>query len=940
MKIIIRFIIAIVCFTQTYLFAQTNQTPLHQKLPQDKNVIIGKLPNGLSYYIRSNQKPEKRAIFYLAVNAGSILETEDQVGLAHFTEHMGFNGTKQFPGNTLVDELEKKGIVFGREINAYTSFDETVYYVYLPTDDSVLFDMGLKILDGWAFGMLMTEQEIDSERGVIIEEWRTRGGAGDRMRETTLPIELKGSQYVNRLPIGTLENLQQFKYASIRNFYKRWYRPDNMAVVIVGDFDANEMEKMVVDFFTMNDAPTTPLNRKLYSIPNNKKPLIAIATDPEATNTQFTINYKQQKTETHTLNDFRRDLCRYLFTNMLSARISEIAQEKTAPFKYGYSYYRNYWSRSNEAFTNYYNCIEGKSLETFEIALTELQRIKQHGFTQTELERAKNTLLNQYEKRAKEESKKDSRAFANIYGSNFLKNTPIVSDADYYALTSKLLPNIKVEDVNSLIKQWVSDKNITVNYTQPQKEGLSVPTENDFLQLFEKAKKIQTTPYVDQTSDLPFLAKEPKVGKVVKRTDNKEFDYTELKLNNGATVVVKSTDFNNDQIVFSASSFGGISLYPDEKVLNASYAATVIRDCGIGNYDPIMLNKFKSGKNFSVSPWISTYSEGINGSSSVKDLETFMQHLYMIFEAPRKDQNILDKKIKTWKADIETQKNSPDFQFSVKLAQSKFPNDKRNITHLTDSDLEKMNLDEMYIIFKERFSNASDFTFYFVGNIDIESFIPWIEKYIGSISSTSKQEKWIDRSSPFAKGIKDETLFAGIGEKAKFSIATQLDFDWNDKDRMAIRLLNNIVRIKLTEDIREKLGGTYGTSFSLSPSRIPTPKISMNIHLGCDPTRVEELTTAIWGVLDEIIAHGSSEIDLNKAKIQLIRAKELALKNNQNWLYDLAQYYNYQDSILSLNDYQTAVESISIEDIKKVAAYMKHNEYIRIILLPLSMKKE
>ncbi len=940
MKIFSKAIVAIVCFTQTFIIAQPTNINVNQKLPQDTNVKIGKLPCGLTYYIRSNHKPEKRAIFYLAVNAGSVLETEDQVGLAHFTEHLGFNGTKQFPANSLVDELEKKGIVFGREINAYTSFDETVYHVTLPTDDSVLFNMGLKILDGWAFGMLMTSTEIDKERGVIIEEWRTRGGAGERMQKITLPIELKGSQYVNRLPIGTLENLQKFPYSSIRSYYKTWYRPDNMAIVIVGDFNANEMEQMVLDFFTMNNAPATPLNRPLYNIPDNKAPLIAIATDPEATGTQFTINYKQKKTETVTIADFRRDICYSLFTGMLNARISEIGEQKTAPFKYGYSYYGDYWSRTCASFSNYYGCKEGKGLETFELALTELQRLKQHGFLQTELNRAKIELLSQYEKQAKEESKKDSRRFANQYGGNFLEHTPIVSDKEYYNVASQLLDGISLEEVNNLIQQWISDKNITLNYTQPKKDGLSVPTESDFLQLFEKVKNTQTTAYVDEISNLPFLVKEPVAGKVVQRSDNKEFGYTELTLSNGAKVVIKPTDFNNDQILFAASSFGGVSLYPDDKVLNASFAASVIGDCGIGNYTPIMFNKYMFGKNFSVNPWISNISEGISGSTTVKDLETFLQNVYMIFEAPRKDQNVLDKKIDAWKTDIQTQKNSPDFQYGITLAKLKYPTDTRSIIYLKEEDLANMNLDEMYAIFKERFSNAGDFTFYFVGNIDIEKIIPWIEKYIGGISSTPNREKWMDRSTPFATGIVNETVYAGIGEKAKFNICTNCNFDWNDKDRLAISLLNNIVKIKLTEDIREKLGGTYGTAFSLSSSKFPQTKIDMNIALGCQPTRADELTTAIWGVLDQLIANGPTEIDLEKAKTQLIRAKEIALKNNGNWLSALNQFYVLNEPLLSLEDYQKAVNALTIHDIKKVAAYLSHDEYVRVVLLPISMKKE
>jgi zinc protease len=917
---------------------------LNTPLPVNENVKIGKLDNGLTYYIQANQKPENRAMFYLAVNAGSVLETDDQVGLAHFAEHMGFNGTKQFPGNSMIDQLEKRGIVFGREINAYTSFDETVYHVTLPTDDEELFDMGLKILDGWAFGMLMTGEEIDKERGVIIEEWRVRGGARDRMRDKTLPIELKGSQYAQRMPIGTLENLQQFKYSSIRNFYKTWYRPDNMAIVVVGDFDAEKMEKMVIDYFQMNNKPTTPLNRPYYSIPDNKEPLIAIAADPEATSTGFILNYKQPGTKTETVADFRRNLAYSLFTSMFSARISELGESKTAPFQYGGSYYSTYYSRVNDAFRVSFTAKENKGLETFELALTEIKRLQQHGFLQTELDRAKEQLLSRYERSAKEESKRETRSIAFSYGSNFLRNNPISSAQYNYELAKALLDGnavteITLEEINKIINQWIKNEDITINFTMPEKKDMKVPAEKDFLTLFEKVKKLNTTPYVDNVVTLPFLAKEPKAGKVEKRIYNEKFDYTELLLSNGATVVIKITDFKNDEIMFNAYSKGGTSLYPDNKLLNAQYAVSVVSNSGIGNYNPTELKKFMAGKNFVVYPRINPLDEMMAGNSTIADFETFLQYVYMLFEAPRKDREVFEKNIDSWKTSINSRKNSPDYQFSIFNYYLKYPNDKRNIVQLEEKHLKMMNLDEMYTIFRERFSNGNDFIFYIIGNIDMKKHIPLIEKYIGGIPSTEKKEQWIDRSPEFTKGVVDKTLYAGIGEKTQVSIATEMPFDWNDKDRLCVTMLGNIVKIKLTEDIREKLGGTYGTSFSLSPYKEPKQEITMNISLGCEPTRVDELTQAIWDVLDEIIKNGPSEIDIDKAKKQLCSRREVAVKENSSWYFWLNGLYKYGDKLLTLEEYKEQVNAITVEDLKKVAKYLQHDQYVRAVLLPEGMKR-
>ena len=937
MRIIKLTFTSIICFVGLALTAQNLN--LNQILPVNPKVKIGKLDNGLTYYIQANQKPENRAVFYLAVNAGSVLETEDQVGLAHFAEHMGFNGTKQFPGNSLIDQLEKKGIVFGREINAYTSFDETVYYLTLPTDDEELFNMGLKILDGWAFGMLMTEEEIDKERGVIIEEWRVYRGAQDRLQKKTLPIELKGSQYAERLPIGTLENMQQFKYSSIRNFYKTWYRPDNMAVVIVGDFDPEKMEKMVIDFFEMNDKPTTPLNRPYYSIPDNKEPLIAIATDPEATNTILTLNYKQPKQKTETIGDFRRNLTYSLFSTMFNARLSELSEKKTAPFQFGFGFYSSYWSRVNDAFRIYVYAKENKGLQSFEIALTEIKRLQQHGFLATELERAKEELLSRYERSAKEESKQESRSIASSYGSHFLRNNPIPGAENNYNLAKELIGGIGLDEINIIINQWIKDENITVSFTLPEKKGIKVPVEKDFISLFEKAKKMNTTPYVDEVSSLPFLVKEPKAGKVEKRTDNEKFDYTELILDNGATVVIKSTDFKNDQIVFHAYSWGGTSLYPDNKLLNAEFASSVIGNCGIGNYSPTELSKFMAGKNFSVYPWVTDLGEGLDGNTTVNDLETFMQYIYMMFEAPRKDQESFETMLDSWRTSINMQKNSPDYKFSIFNYQLKYPNDKRSIIQLEEKHLKMMNLNEMFNIYKERFSNANDFVFYFVGNIDMNKFIPMVEKYIGGISSTNKKEEWIDRSTDFAKGVVDKTFYAGIGEKTRVSIAANQDFDWNDKDRLCVSVLENIIDIKMTEEIREKLGGTYGVSFWLSTEKNPKPEITMNISLGCDPERIDELTNAIFAILDEIIKNGPTEVDLNKVKKQLCNQREVAIKENRNWINWFDQLYDYGDKLLTLDQYKEIINALTVDDIKKVSKYIQHHEYVRAVLMPENMKK-
>jgi zinc protease len=927
-------------FAQPGAFKEKKALDLNEEIKLDGKVRYGKLSNGLTYYVRANRKPENRAEFQIAVNAGSVLEDKDQLGLAHFAEHMGFNGTKQFPGNSLIDNLEKEGIVFGREINAYTGFDQTVYMVTLPTDKPALFDMGLKILDGWAFGMLMTEKEIEKERGVIIEEWRLGQGAQDRLRMKTWPTMLKGSLYAERLPIGTLESLQTFKPEAIRRFYKTWYRPDNMAIIVVGDFDADEMEQKIKDHFQMTDAPSTPLNRPVITIPDNKEPLIAIATDKEATSNSIQFFYKHPNVPVKTIGDFRQQELVYgLFDQMLNARLQELADKKDCPYMYAGVGYSAFLARPTDVFMGYLVAKDGQAMKAFEAVLTENQRVYQHGFLPTELERAKESLLLQYDKAAKEESKTESSRLAARYVDNFLEETPVAGARIENRYAKELMEDITLEEVNALIKKWITDENFVVNITMPEKKGNKVPTEAEVIKLVEKVKKSKTKPYVDNVKTEPFLAKEPKAGKVKSRKDNAEFGYTELVLSNGATVILKPTTFKNDEILVTAWSPGGTSLYPDNKMINANYAASIVDGSGIGNYDNSQLMKFLKTKNMGIVPYINDLEEGFNGSSSPKDFETLLQYTYMFFEVPRKDKSILDAEVSKLQTQIQMLKNMPEFDFQIKMFKTMYPNDKRTILIPTEEQLKKMNIDEMYTIFRERFSDAADFTFTFVGNFGIDTTIALIEKYIGAIPSKGKKEQWLDKSSAFAKGKIDEVVYKGEAEKGMLVLATQKDYLWDQKENTATRILGDICDIKLTETIREELGGTYSPSFRLSYDKFPKPEISMMAFYGCDPTTIDKLTDATWGVLDKIVNEGPTDVDLAKVKEQLIRAREKQSQENGFWSSILKSYYWYETPLRTNEAYNAAVNAITKEDVQAVAKkYLDHKDHVRVSLKPAAMQ--
>jgi len=920
------------------IFTAFAQKPnLTTPLPMDPKVITGTLDNGLTYYIRENQKPENRAIFFLSVDAGSVIERDDQLGLAHFVEHMGFNGTKQFPGNTLVSELEKKGVIFGRDLNANCGFEATQYFVNLSTDDEELFNMGLKILDGWAFNMLLTEDEIDNERGVIIEEWRLYLSADERMFEKMLPILFKGSQYAKRNVIGTLENLENFPYQSLRDYYKRWYRPDNMAIIIVGDFDGKDMEKKVKDFFTINDKPVTPLERPYFEIPGNKEPIIIILTDPEATGSDFEIAFKHPKTKTLTYGDYRRNLVRGLIDEMMNARFEELEEMKTNPFNYAYGYYGAYWSKMNDAFRIFGNSKEGKLLNSLELTLTELKRIDQHGFLASELERAKTEYYTNAERGAKEADKTNSVNHSYSYSRGFLNQEPVVGSEINFEIVKEFLFDITLEEINEMAKTFITDENIAVVLTMPDKKGLKVPEEKQVLALINKFKTINPKPYVDKVNTLPFLAKNPVPGKVTKKTHNEKLDYVELQLSNGATVILKNTDYKNDEIRFTAYSPGGSSLYESSLLPNVNYATAVINDCGIGNYSPTDYSKFMMGKNYRIFSNIGAYEEGIGGFTAPKDFETFLQHLYMIFEAPRKDKEVFDRNIVQWKEQMANYENNPEWQYSKFSAKVRYPNNPRMI-FIDDKTLKAMNLDLMFKIYRERFANAADFTFIFVGNIDIENAIPLIEKYIGGIPA-GKKEKIINRDFPMAKGVIDETIYFGLADKTMVGHFTSLPYQWNAENNLANSALNNIMRIKMTENIREKLGGTYGTRFSLNPTKVPVEKVDMTISLGCNPERVEEITTEIWRTVTEVIENGPTQLDLDKAKEQMIRSFETGMKENMNWTSWLKNLYDQGTAIYTLDEWKEKVNALTIDNIKDAAQYMKHDEHIRTILMPEARKQ-
>jgi len=924
-----------------YVFCQSSSIDYSYPLPVDPAVRTGKLDNGLVYYIRKNSKPEKRVELRLAVNAGSILENDDQQGLAHFTEHMCFNGTKTFPKNELISFLQKTGVKFGADINAYTSFDETVYMLQLPTDEPGLVDKGFQVLEDWAHNVTFDSKEIDKERGVIVEEWRLGLGAQDRMMKKFLPVILKGSQYAERVPIGKVEILENFKYETLRNFYKEWYRPDLQAVVIVGDIDPDSAEQQIIEHFSGLKNPKEPRERVTYTIPGNKEPLLAITTDPEAMQNVVLMFWKHPVLEIKTLGDLKTKITGELFTGMLNQRFSELSQKPSCPYVYAGAGYGGFLARTNDAYILSAMPKENQIDQTVAVILAENQRVKQFGFTSTEYERQKEEMLSQYEKQAKEFDKTESAQLAGEYVSNFLTKDPIPGIQKEFIFVKKLLPEITLEEVNDIAKQWITEENMAMVIMGPEKEGLKIPTVDETLAIIEKSKSEELVAYVDTYREAPLVEGGLPGASITSKTVNSELDFTELTLSNGVKVILKPTEFKNDEIVISAFSPGGNSLYPDDQFLSANFAASIIDQSGAGKFDNIELQKKLKGKTLSINPYISDVKEGFSGNTTPKDLETLLELVYLYFDAPRKDTTAFQAFISQMENQMKFMKSNPVMAFYDTLFKTAYPNSKRLIIFPTEEQMNSINLDDAFNIYSDRFADASDFTFVLVGNFNTDSITPMVVKYLGSLPSTGRIETWQDKSVVFASGITDIRFNKGTDPQSMVGIGMSEPFEWNEENILHMYMLKEILQIKLIEVIREKLSGVYSPQIMLNVDKYPKSEYMMGIIFGCSPKTTDKLTKAVFGEIKTILKKGPTPEDLTKAKEAMIRSRETDLEKNSFWTGKIESIYFQGADPASILNFKERVSAVTADDLKNATRGLyKPDHYIRVVLMPEKSAKK
>lgn len=920
-------------FISAATFAQIGDMDI--PIPPDPAIRIGKLGNGLTYYIKYNQKPEKRMELRLAVNAGSICETDAQQGLAHFVEHMCFNGTKNFPSNRIVDMLEEMGMKFGAEINAYTGFDQTVYMLKVPTDKAETINTGFQVLEDWAHQVSMEDEEIDNERGVIVEEWRLGLGAEDRMMQKYLPVLLKGSRYAERLPIGKIDIIKSFPYDTLRNFYKTWYRPDLMAVVVVGDIDVRLAEDKIREHFGRIPASVNPKNRIEYSVPENTEPLISVVTDKEASGYSAQIMFKQPKAESVTYRDYRNSQMRALYSSMLNARLDEITQKPDAPFIYAGAGYGSFVGRSVDVYSLSVAAKENQLDRSIEVILTENEKVRQFGFNASELEREKKNYLSLYERGAMEADKTESSTFADEFIRNYFTRESIPGYIKEYELVKELYPGITVEDINRMGRTWMTDKNIIALIAAQENEGIKVPSEQEVAELILQVRSKKVEAYVDSLSDDPLLDEEPVPTAIVKKTENSDFGFIELLFGNGVRMILKPTDFRNDQILISAFSPGGLSLYPDHDVLTATLAPTIISQSGLGDYNLTDLQKKLSGITATLSPYIEELREGVRGSCSPKDLKTLLQLNYMYFTRIRRDEDAFNSFVSRIRNQMKPMRSVPLMIFSDTLSKIISQNNPRVIALPTEEQIDQINHDRLIEIFKDRFSNAGDFTYIMVGNFNIDEISPLLEKYIGGLPSIQRDENWRDVSPEFPEGKIIVNVPKNSEPQSRVAMAWEDDFRWKSKDRLGFSMLMNILSIRLRESMREDQGGVYGVSISGAPSRFPKPVYSILSQWGCSPENIETLSQTLLDEMNRIKKEGPTETDLNKVKETLMRERETQVKENNFWLSYLQNHYYYGSRLLTPEEYNDLVNSFTTKKIRSIARrYLDTQNYVRVALTP------
>ena len=920
--------------------------PIPQKgiIPPDSALVQGKLENGLRYYIRKNQEPKNRAELRLVLKVGSVLENDNQVGLAHFTEHMAFNGTQHFQHNDLVNFLEKSGVKFGADLNAHTSFDETVYQLTLPTDtshlkgDSIsLFEKGFQIMEDWAQFQSFNDEEIDKERGVVIEEWRLGRGANARLRDQYFPQVFKNSRYADRLPIGKKEVLESFPHELIRKFYQDWYRPDLEAILVVGDLDIEKTIELIKAHFSSLKNPVSERPRTQYTLPNFSETRISILTDKEQPYTIAQWVNLLPQSKDYSLEDLNGEIRRSLFNALIKSRISEILQKPNSPFLFASSAFNSFFG-GRDAFQNFIVVKGGKDiLPGIQALKDETDRIRKFGFTQSELDRAKLELMSGMEKQFQEKDKTNSKVFIQAYIENFLHEASIPSISFSYQYFREHLPELSLSSINSLANSWNPELNRYAVITAPEKEKANLPNSGELLNALQKGANEDLKPYIDKLSKEPLFGSIPKETAVITKRNYPKSEVEEIQLKNGMRIFLKPTHFKNDQILFAGYRKGGTSFFSDSSYLNAAYSAPLIQESGLGNFDNIALEKALAGKRIFVSPFIDQYQQGFSGNSSVPDFETALQILNLYFTKPRKDPKVFESFIQKESGFIQNRNSDPGTVFSDSISRIMSQNNFRNKS-LSLSDLQKIKLDSAFSIFQRAFSNPGEFTFTFIGNFESPKIKELLSRYLGNLPNSNDSFKIKDDLKDYPQGLQRKIIYQGSEPKSQVRLIFTGPAEFSMDQQNQISTVMAGLTIKLRENLRENQGGTYGVNVYGGIDREPRKRYHITISFGCSPEKVDTLISSALFEIDQIKKNGLSSTDLDKIRSQNKRELELNLVKNEFWLRRITEYSFHEDPIDNIISDYFKFNQVSLEQTRQAANTYFSKNLTEIILKPAQKK--
>lgn len=908
-------------------------------LPMAPQVRVGRLDNGLTYYVRENSEPANRAELWLIINAGSALEDDDQLGLAHFLEHMLFNGTRRFEGQALIDFFESIGMEFGPDINAYTSFDETVYTIQVPTNSDADIETAFQVLEDWAGYATLSPEEIDKERGVIVEEWRLRDlNASGRIRDQILPTLLGDSRYLARLPIGDMDVVRDAPPEALRRYYETWYRPDLMALVAVGDFQDDQIEARIREHFSTLTVPEDPVQRTAYSLPDHEETRYQVVTDPEQPYTTLDVSVKQPARKVRTVDDYRDLVIRYLFTFTFNRRLDELTRQEDAPFLLAQASTGNL-VRPVDVYSVSAQVEDGGVIAGLDAVMTEIERVRRHGFTESEIERAKKDVLRFFEAAYAERENRDSAAHAQEYRDHFLANQASPGIEFELKLVQDLLPGIALEDVNRVAEDLVGQANRTVILIAPEKEDVTLPDEADLASAVEAVQTKAIDPYVDTSAGLSLMEEIPEAAAIVDELAIPELEVTEIELDNGVRVIMKPTDFREEEVVFTAISPGGSSLVSDADFPEAAVVEFVVAQSGIGNLTYPELTRLLSGKRVGVNPSIDELTEGLGGSASTEDLETLFQLIHLYVAEPRVDEAAFTRIQDQLRAALANRDLNPNAALQDALSEALYGDTIRRGT-LPLEEVEALDLDKAFEIYQDRFGDASDFTFVFVGSFDVDTLTALAQTYLGSLRGSDREETWVDVAPDPPEGVVERDVFEGLEDRSIVQLVFTGTMDPTPENQLRLALLERVLDILIREDLREERAGIYSAFIGSGVAEEPDQTYTVSIAFSADPERVDELVGAVFAQIEDLRNNGPSAENLVKIKEQESRDFEEALEDNGFWLGLLSEYaFDPEEDVLGVLSYQDRIDAQSVEDIRQAAQeLLSPDRFVRVVLYPKALE--